>query len=299
MSDALSRRWSTISATAGDPIDVRAHASSICPYLLFLDSATGAAPAVRRPPARPLLLLLPPTRRCVIRSKGRVTEARRPGSRCDPAGCRPARSPRASCLGPFTTAPVSGLPPFQGGAAGYIGYDYGAVLERLPAARFDDLAPSRRRARHLRLGDRLGPPAGHGLDHLHRIAGDRRATGSAAPANGWRWSGSGCAAPARPRSRQESARPGRRAAEARRRTRSWGSTARRRSALRSTFTHRGYLDAVARVRDYIVAGDIFQANLSQRFQAPLPQPPFDLYRRSATAIRRPSPPISTSARCRC
>ncbi|HEY8257585.1 MAG TPA: aminodeoxychorismate synthase component I, partial [Gemmatimonadales bacterium] len=47
--------------------------------------------------------------------------------------------------------------------------------------------------------------------------------------------------------------------------------------LRSTFTHRGYLDAVARVREYIIAGDIFQANLSQRFQAPAPVSPFDLY----------------------
>ena len=48
--------------------------------------------------------------------------------------------PRASCWHRSPRAPVSGLPPFQGGAAGYIGYDYGAVLERLPAARFDDLA---------------------------------------------------------------------------------------------------------------------------------------------------------------
>ena len=55
--------------------------------------------------------------------------------------------------------------------------------------------------------------------------------------------------------------------------------------LRSTFTHRGYLDAVARVREYIVAGDIFQANLSQRFQAPLREPPFELYRR----LRRRNP----------
>jgi para-aminobenzoate synthetase component 1 len=58
-----------------------------------------------------------------------------------------------------------------------------------------------------------------------------------------------------------------------------------RIGLRSTFTHRGYLDAVARVREYIVAGDIFQANLSQRFEAPLAEPPFDLYRR----LRRHNP----------
>jgi para-aminobenzoate synthetase component 1 len=55
--------------------------------------------------------------------------------------------------------------------------------------------------------------------------------------------------------------------------------------LRSTFTHQGYLDAVGRVRDYIIAGDIFQANLSQRFQTGMPEAPFDLYRR----LRRRNP----------
>jgi para-aminobenzoate synthetase component 1 len=55
--------------------------------------------------------------------------------------------------------------------------------------------------------------------------------------------------------------------------------------LRSTFTHRGYLSAVARVREYILAGDIFQANLSQRFQAPLKETPVALYRR----LRRSNP----------
>ena len=57
--------------------------------------------------------------------------------------------------------------------------------------------------------------------------------------------------------------------------------------LRSTFTRRGYLDAVARVREYIVAGDIFQANLSQRFQTRLPVPPFQLYQQLRQ--RNPAP----------
>src|SRR5690349_13615779 len=35
--------------------------------------------------------------------------------------------------------PVAGLPPFQGGIAGYIAYDWGLTLERLPAPRYDDL----------------------------------------------------------------------------------------------------------------------------------------------------------------
>jgi len=39
------------------------------------------------------------------------------------------------------------------------------------------------------------------------------------------------------------------------------------------------LDAVARVREYILAGDIFQANLSQRFEARLDESPWSFYRR--------------------
>ena len=49
--------------------------------------------------------------------------------------------------------------------------------------------------------------------------------------------------------------------------------------LRSSFTHRGYLDVVQRVREYIIAGDIFQANISQRLEAPLREAPWSLYTR--------------------
>ena len=41
-------------------------------------------------------------------------------------------------LAPHAAAPQPGLPPFQGGAAGYVGYDWGLTLERLPAPRHDD-----------------------------------------------------------------------------------------------------------------------------------------------------------------
>ena len=53
--------------------------------------------------------------------------------------------------------------------------------------------------------------------------------------------------------------------------------------LRSSFTRPAYLDAVARVREYIYAGDIFQANLSQRFEAPLDAGPVDVLSRAARA----------------
>ena len=60
-----------------------------------------------------------------------------------------------------------------------------------------------------------------------------------------------------------------------------------RFGLRSSFTQAGYLDAVARVREYIFAGDIFQANLSQRFEAPLCEPTWAFYRRLRTRNAAP------------
>jgi para-aminobenzoate synthetase component 1 len=57
--------------------------------------------------------------------------------------------------------------------------------------------------------------------------------------------------------------------------------------LRSSFTRAEYLDAVARVREYIFAGDIFQANLSQRFEAPLVEPAWTIYRRLRTRNAAP------------
>jgi para-aminobenzoate synthetase component 1 len=57
--------------------------------------------------------------------------------------------------------------------------------------------------------------------------------------------------------------------------------------LRSSFTHAAYVEAVARVREYILAGDIFQANLSQRFEAPLREPAWSLYRRLRTRNAAP------------
>ena len=46
-----------------------------------------------------------------------------------------------------------------------------------------------------------------------------------------------------------------------------------------------YAAMVGRAKEYIVAGDIFQVVLAQRFTAPFPLPPFDLYR----ALRRVNP----------
>ena len=75
----------------------------------------------------------------MVRSKGRATELGAPGQPWSRVDADPLAVVR-DLLAPSTAEPVFGLPPFQGGAAGYVGYDYGAVLERLPRPRFDDLA---------------------------------------------------------------------------------------------------------------------------------------------------------------
>jgi para-aminobenzoate synthetase component 1 len=49
--------------------------------------------------------------------------------------------------------------------------------------------------------------------------------------------------------------------------------------LKANFSHRGYLEAVAKAREYIGAGDIFQVNLSQRFEVELKTKPYELYQR--------------------
>ncbi|HYZ23452.1 MAG TPA: anthranilate synthase component I [Rhodopila sp.] len=53
----------------------------------------------------------------------------------------------------------------------------------------------------------------------------------------------------------------------------------------SNFSKQAFLDAVARCKDYIAAGDAFQIVLSQRFSVPFALPPFALYR----ALRRINP----------
>lgn len=59
------------------------------------------------------------------------------------------------------------------------------------------------------------------------------------------------------------------------------------TGLRSNFERADYLAAVGRVKDYIAAGDIFQANLSQRFQAETDAAPLDLY--AALRAANPAP----------
>jgi para-aminobenzoate synthetase component 1 len=254
----------------GEPADVAAAMLDL-PYPIFLDSATGRTAGEPHQLGRYSFVSADPV--LVVRSKGAMTEVGEGGAWRRVEG--DALGAVRAALRAWAASAVPGLPPFQGGAAGYIGYDYGAVLERVPATRYDDLAVpdvvlglydwvvawdhESHQAWLISTGLTASVPADETRARARaRMVRDRLSRARAAA----------------PRSRSTIGLPGAGAP-------SYPVTALDRApdGLRSTFTHRGYLDAVARVREYIVAGDIFQANLSQRLQAPLREAPYDLYRR--------------------
>jgi para-aminobenzoate synthetase component 1 len=159
-----------------------------------------------------------------------------------------------------TTAPLSGLPPFQGGIAGYIGYDWGAALERVTCPRADRFTPQ---------------PADVLLAHYDWVvAWDHL------EARAWLIT---------------TGTPARAAARA-----TWvqGRLGAPPPAIRdhlvpaptppqSNFARAEYEAAVSRIRDYIAAGDVYQVNLAQRFHAPFTGSGLALYRRLRT--RNPAP----------
>jgi para-aminobenzoate synthetase component 1 len=155
---------------------------------------------------------------------------------------------------------LPGLPPFQGGIAGYIGYDWGAELERVtrPAS------------------DRYTPPIPDvalaqydwviAWDHLEERAW-LITTGSderAATRGAW------------VRERLEAPLPA-----------VIDHPARVAGPPRSDFARAEYETAVSRIREYIAAGDVYQVNLAQRFHAPFAGSALALYRR--LRARNPAP----------
>jgi para-aminobenzoate synthetase component 1 len=170
------------------------------------------------------------------------------------------------------------LPPFQGGLAGFIAYDYARLLERLPVPR---------------PGDPEIPDVFLGL-YDWVIAWDHRKAKVCLISTGIPMMGPHRVPRARERSEGVLARlrdgadgvDGRPQRESPRHSvDSVGSVD---SVLASpNFTPKAYRSAVQRVRDYILAGDVFQVNLSQRFDAPLSEPPLELYRRLRS--RNPAP----------
>ncbi len=151
--------------------------------------------------------------------------------------------------------------PYGPGWIGYIGYEFGRHIERLPGravrdtalpdlhlALYDALAVYDAIDRHWRLTwldyGRGEPPA---LAILRGILGARQDAGNANHVRD-----AGVSAP----------------------------------ILHGNFTPDRYRRAIARCLDYITAGDIFQVNLSQRFTVPNAPPPLAIYR--ALRARNPA-----------
>jgi para-aminobenzoate synthetase component 1 len=125
--------------------------------------------------------------------------------------------------------PLPGLPPFQGGFAGYIAYDYGAVLE-------PSLSLPRRALPELMLNRYDTVMA---WDHLQERA--------------WIISRGGATAidALAEKLKTRPPAPGRATL----------------AGFASNFTREAYEDAIARTVDHVLAGDIFQANIAQQFSA--------------------------------
>lgn len=232
-----------------DPV-AAAEALAALPGLAFLDSAMHHATLGRRS-----ILAADPFGRFRYRD-GHATLDGRPVAGTGLEALR-------ACLAPYRmdpgTAPGADRPGFPGGAIGYFAYDLGARLERVapPARRaglcddiafnlYDTVLEIDHRTGRCRLIATGDPETdGDARDRRARDRLDRFA---------------GLLARARP-SPEPAVGPA--------------------LVWASNFTRAGYEGAVERVRDYIRAGDIYQANIAQRFTAELP-PGFDalaLYRR--------------------
>ena len=143
------------------------------------------------------------------------------------------------------------LPPFPGGAAGFFGYGLGRTLEKLPPEH-----------RPFAIDDQHLPDMALGF-YDTVLAFDMMESRAFIVSTGL---------PEQDPAARET-RAKRRIAEVRERLSPPRRPPERRPAatraLTSNFTREGYERAVARVVDYIHAGDIFQANLSQRFETEL------------------------------
>jgi para-aminobenzoate synthetase component I len=259
-----------------DPLDACVRFADL-PFLVFLDST--ADPEVL---GRHSFLAADPF--TAVRAKGLLTQQLVDGAWVRVEG-DPLDRVRA-LLAPHRATAVADVPPFQGGAAGYIAYDWGAMLERVSRARYDDLAVpdvllglydwviawdhATRRAWVISTGmpERGQPQARRARERLNDV---RRRMSHRASSRVLPERLCGFVAQGDPVSSPRQAAPSYPVPDV--------------PGVRSTFTHDGYLDAVARVIEYIRAGDIFQANLSQRLQAPLLDTPLALYAR----LRRRNP----------
>ena len=161
----------------------------------------------------------------------------------------------------------AGMPPMIGGLVGYLGYDMVRLMETLPDTSIDDLGlPEAILLRptlfavfdnvrdELTLAAPIYPAEGVDAESAWADAQNRLSSARAALERPLPHAAPPVDLPQQPEPR-------------------------------SNMTRKAFLEIVARMKEYIAAGDAFQIVPSQRFSAPFALPPFSLYR----ALRRINP----------
>jgi para-aminobenzoate synthetase component 1 len=175
--------------------------------------------------------------------------------------------------------------PFLGGAVGYLSYDLGHFIERLPSTAIDDLKlPECYLAFYdtIVAFDHLEGKAylvTTGFPEMEEGQRLRRARMRLEEMKGWLCSSHSVIARGRNPEQSEGEAKQSRVGDCFVATAPRNDRQGKEILLKSNFTPEEYIKAVNRVRGYIAAGDVFQVNLSQRFEADLKIPPYELYKR--------------------
>ena len=158
-------------------------------------------------------------------------------------------------LGHYRIDPIAGLPPFQGGSIGYLAYELAHHLELLPGAAEDN----------------LDLPEMNIAFYDWVIARDETTGETWAIATGLPDGGEAGARDRLDWIEERACKPPA--------TASTSGPAVIASRVTSNFTKDAYMRAVRTVKEFIVAGDVYQVNISQRFEADITGDPWELYRR--------------------
>ncbi|MCC7420277.1 MAG: aminodeoxychorismate synthase component I [Planctomycetaceae bacterium] len=193
-------------------------------------------------------------------------------------------------LSQLSASHVPELPPFQGGVAGLLAYEAGRVWERLPPRQIDEFElpefaagiydwviawdHATGRAWIVSQGWPEADPRQRMERAQMRMEQVQRALSGAGKGGGVAGAGEGSANP-----QVLDAGSSKRASALKTESLTPQFAAPGLEGLTSNFSRDGYLRGVERVIEYIRAGDIFQANLSQRLLAPLTASPMTLYER--------------------
>lgn len=242
------------------------------PVVIDLDRGPGPRAAARALADLPYLLLLEST-------MAHDTLGRYSFLLADPvAWFQPDRSDAATALhwldrqlAGYATIPHPHLPPFQGGVAGLLAYEFNAALEPVLSGPPHGLPPAAVPPVSLGVYD-IVVAWDHLLDRCHIISQGFPDTGPQRLVR----------ATERADQLADRLRRGARGHDP-------GESLPRldRTQLTSNFSRQQYLSTITRALDYIHAGDVFQVNIAQQLSYPAVGQPLDLYEHLATCNPAP------------